>query len=103
MNRNDGILTVYDMSSNKDYLKFYGEDKYWNMDVKEDFLNQTRSMWRGLGSKYEGRIFNIAHRANDEITLTQMKVDRELEDAINKHGVVQPPQEFEDQFRDRIN
>ena len=39
MNRNDGILTVYDMSSNKDYLKFYGEDKYWNMDVKEDFLN----------------------------------------------------------------
>ena len=29
MNRNDGILTVYDMSK-RHYLKFYGEDKYWN-------------------------------------------------------------------------
>ena len=44
MNRNDGILTVYDMSK-RHYLKFYGEDKYWNMDIKEDFLGQTRSMW----------------------------------------------------------
>jgi hypothetical protein len=38
MQRDDGILSVYCMST-RDYLKFYGEDKYWNMDVKEDFMN----------------------------------------------------------------
>lgn len=53
MQREDGILNVYDMSQ-KDYLKFYNEDKYWNLEQKEDFLNQTRTMWRGLSSKYDG-------------------------------------------------
>ena len=101
MNRKDGILTVYDMS-NRDYLKFYGEDKYWNMELKEDFMNQTRSMWKGNADKYDGRIFNLAHRANEEVTLTQMKVDRELQDAIRKHGEVEPPKEHEDQFFERI-
>jgi hypothetical protein len=102
MNRNDGILTVYDMSK-REYLKFYGEDKYWNMDLKEDFLGQTRSMWRGIGDKYGGRIFNLSHRASEEDTLSMMKVDRELQEAINKHGIVQPPKEHEDQFFERIN
>jgi len=37
MARDDGILTVHCMST-KDYLKFYNEDKYWNMDAKEDFI-----------------------------------------------------------------
>jgi hypothetical protein len=37
MNRNDGILTVYDMST-RDYLKFYNEDKYWNVELKEEFV-----------------------------------------------------------------
>jgi hypothetical protein len=102
MNRKDGILTVYDMS-NRDYLKFYGEDKYWNMELKEDFLSQTRSMWKGIGNKYDGRIFNLSHRAGEQDTLMQMKVDRELQAAIAKHGEVQPPQQHEDQFFERIN
>lgn len=38
MQREDGILNVYCMST-RDYLKFYGEDKYWNVEQKEDFLN----------------------------------------------------------------
>jgi hypothetical protein len=102
MNRNDGILTVYDMSQ-REYLKFYGEDKYWNMEVKEDFLNQTRSMWRGNACKYDGRIFNLAHQASEEVTLTQLKVDRELQEAIAKHGQVVPPKTYEDQFFENIN
>lgn len=69
MQRDDGILTVYDMST-REYLKFYGEDKYWNVELKEDFLNQTRSLWRGNADKYNGHIFNIAHRASEEIALT---------------------------------
>lgn len=38
MNRDDGILSIHCMST-RDYLKFYNEDKYWNMDLKEDFVN----------------------------------------------------------------
>jgi hypothetical protein len=53
MQREDGILSVYCMST-RDYLKFYGEDKYWNVDLKEDFLSQTRSMWIGRSDKYDG-------------------------------------------------
>ena len=60
MQREDGILSVHCMST-RDYLKFYNEDKYWNLDLKEDFLSQTRSLWKGENSKYDGRIFNIPH------------------------------------------
>ena len=102
MNRNDGILNIYDMSR-RHYLKFYGEDKYWNMDIKEDFLGQTRSLWQGNNDKYDGRIFNLAHRANEEVTLTQLKVDRELQDAIAKHGAIAPPKTHEDEFFENIN
>lgn len=38
MQRADGILNIYCMNT-KDYLKFYGEDKYWNVENKEDFLS----------------------------------------------------------------
>ena len=37
-NRDDGILTVYDMNEHEE-LRFYNEDKYWNMDLKDEFLN----------------------------------------------------------------
>lgn len=69
MQRTDGILNIYDMST-REYLKFYSEDKYWNNDLKEDFLNQTRTMWRNNSDKYNGQIFNVTHRASEEITLT---------------------------------
>lgn len=69
MQRDDGILTVYDMST-REYLKFYGEDKYWNVEHKEDFLNQTRSLWRNNSDKYNGHIFNVNHRANEEVALS---------------------------------
>ena len=32
-----------------------------------------------------------------------MKVDRELNEAISKHGVVNPPKSYEDQFFEKIN
>ena len=69
MNRDDGILSVHCMST-KDYMKFYGEDKYWNIENKEDFLSQTRSLWKNKTDKYDGQIFNVNHRANEEIILT---------------------------------
>lgn len=56
--------------STREYLKFYGDDKYWNLDVKEDFLNQTRTLWRNNTNKYEGGVFYINHRASEENALT---------------------------------
>jgi len=95
MQREDGILNIYCMST-RDYLKLYNEDKYWNLDLKEDFLGQTRSMQKGYVDKYNGKIFNLSHRANEEDTLTALKVARELEEAIKKHGTVTPPKDYED-------
>lgn len=69
MNRDDGILNIHCMST-KDYLKFYGEDKYWNSELKEDFLNQTRSLWRHKTNKYDGQIFQVNSRASEEVTLS---------------------------------
>jgi hypothetical protein len=39
----DGILTVHDMGE-KDYLKFYKEDKYWNLELKDEFTQETRGL-----------------------------------------------------------
>lgn len=36
--REDGIVTVHDMCT-KDYLKLYGEKKYWNIDLRDDFMH----------------------------------------------------------------
>ena len=46
MAKDDGILTVYDMNT-RDNLKFYSEDKYWNMDLKDEFMGSTRNLWKG--------------------------------------------------------
>ena len=45
-------------------------------------------MWKNKTDKYDGQIFSISSRANEEVTLTQLKVDRELQEAIKKHGTV---------------
>lgn len=94
MQRNDGILNIYCMNT-KDYLKFYGEDKYWNQEVKEDFLSQTRSLWLDNTSKYNGKIFSVGAEAHPEDVLRQLKVDKELELAVQKHGKVNLPETFE--------
>lgn len=69
INRKDGILNIYDMST-RDYLKFYNEDKYWNLELKEEFINQTRSMLKNSSCKYDGQLFYVNSRADDETTLT---------------------------------
>jgi len=96
MQRDDGIVTVYDMNT-RDNLKFYNEDKYWNLDVKDEFMAETRNLWKGnFDCKYDGSIFQIASKASDEDHLTQLKVDRELQEAIAKHGEATVPQTYEE-------
>jgi len=93
MQRDDGILSIHCMST-KSYLKFYNEDKYWNLDVKEEFINETRSLWRNNGTKHEGEIFNSGASKNEEIGLVMAKVDKELEEAIKKHGMAVEPKKY---------
>lgn len=58
----NGILTVHDMAD-KEYLKFYKDEKYWNMDLREEFLHETTSLWGDTHhDKYTGRIFQSRGR-----------------------------------------
>ena len=70
MQSDKGIVTVYSMDT-KDNLKFYNEDKYWNMDVKDEFMYQTRNLWRGqFGNKRTGTIFKLRDRPDVEHAIT---------------------------------
>jgi hypothetical protein len=98
MQRDDGIITVYDMNT-RDNLKFYAEDKYWNLEVKDEFMANTRTLWKGnFDNKYDGSIFSVTHQASEEEQLSMMKVDRELEAAIAKHGEVVIPGKYEEEW-----
>jgi len=103
MQRDDGILTVYDMNT-RDNLKFYAEDKYWNLDVKEDFMANTRTLWKGnFDNKYQGSIFSVTSKATEEETLAMLKVDRELEAAIAKHGEAVVPSKYHEDWENRVD
>jgi len=103
MQRDDGILTVYDMNT-RDNLKFYAEDKYWNLDVKEDFMANTRTLWKGnFDNKYQGSIFSVTSKATEEETLAMLKVDRELEAAIAKHGEAVIPSKYHEDWENRVD
>ena len=57
LQKDDGIMTVYDMAQ-RENLKLYSEDKYWNLDLKDEFMAQTRTLMQGnFESKYDGSIF----------------------------------------------
>ena len=52
-----GIMTVHDMAENEN-IKLYKDPKYWNLDVREEFFNETRTLWETThADKYHGRIF----------------------------------------------
>lgn len=102
MQQDDGIMTIYDMAE-RENLKLYGDDKYWNLDIKDEFMGQTRSLWAGnFSDKRDGSIFQLARSANDDDALMQMKVERELKDAVSKHGEVEIPEQFEDALKEKI-
>jgi len=64
--KDDGIITVYDMAQ-RENLKLYGDDKYWNLDVKDEFMASTRSLWIGnFKCKQDGSIFKLDVRASEE-------------------------------------
>jgi len=101
LNKDDGIMTVYDMNEHEE-LKFYNEDKYWNMDLKEEFVGQTTNLWRGnFDDKRNGSI--IVSRdalASQEESLMIMKVRNEMEAAVTKHGKVTLPKAYNEEFQE---
>lgn len=55
-----GILTL-SCTDTHDTMRFYNDKKYWNLDMREDFLSQTRNFWRdGSSSKDFSRVLDVA-------------------------------------------
>ena len=103
MQRDDGILTVFCMNT-KDNLKFYNEDKYWNMDLKDEFMEETRGLWRNnFSNKYNGSIFTQTHVAGIDDKLDMEKVHNEMQAAIAKHGEARAPVEYERTWEERVD
>lgn len=82
-NAPDGILTVHDMSD-KDYLKFYKEDKYWNLDLKDEFLSETNGLWQGnMSDKHSGRLFHTVNSTvSKDFGVAFNKIDQEMAQAV---------------------
>ena len=104
MNDPKGIMTVQDMAE-KDYLKFYKEDKYWNMELKEEFLSETRGFWEGNHSnKYRGRIFaSQGAEPSKDWAMAYERIDREMTAAVAKHGPMTLPTDHVDEFYEAID
>ena len=101
--KEDSIITVYDMHT-RDNLKLHNDSKYWNLDLKDEFVAETTGLWRGnFDCKYNGSIFKLnGGKVNEEEQLSIMKVDRELQDAVAKHGEVETPKRYEEEMREEI-
>jgi len=97
MQRDNGIITVYDMNS-KDSLKFYGDDKYWNLDVRDEFNTETRGLWKNnFSNRFEGSIFTVGPgMQSPEEKIANKQTADELQAAIAKHGEVVLPSRYED-------
>ena len=61
----------------KEYLKFYKDTKYWNMDLRDEFIHETSTLWHGThADKRQGRIFqSTGATCPAEFELTMIKVD----------------------------
>lgn len=97
----DGITTLLCMDT-KDLIKLYNDPRYWNLELRDDFLSQTRSMWSDLCDKYNGRVITIAHRPSKEHSKLAQRINKELDEAVEKHGVATPFHSYENQFKDKI-
>ena len=106
MSANDpnGILTVQDMAE-KELLKFYKDTKYWNMDLRDEFLSETRSLWEDNHTdKRNGRIFQtLGNTGTPDQILQVEKVNKEMAAAVQKHGKATLPKHHIEEFYERID
>lgn len=99
----NGVLTVFDMAE-KENLKFYNDKKYWNADLREEFLEETRGLWETThADKHNGRIFNVRGAAPLDYQIAMEKIDQEMEEAVKKHGKIEVQTGHIDEFYQRID
>lgn len=101
MGKKDGITTLNCMST-KQILKLYNDPKYWNLELRDDFIAQTRTMWPDLVNKYSGTVTEIASIPDERKQRHLEKVNQEIEEAVAKHGKVEPFPTYQQQFYDDI-
>ena len=100
--KKDGITSLNCMDT-KDCLKLYNDPKYWNLELRDDFLAQTRTMWPALCNKYEGRVVSIGNDADEEAEQTIHRINRELDEAVEKYGSdFRGHHTYHSQFKDKI-
>ena len=86
-----GIMKVYDMAQHEVML-FYKEDKYWNSDLKKEFLDETESLWKDThADKNAGRIFSLFNTPDQNSIAALNKVEKEMQAAIDKFGKAKLP------------
>jgi len=103
MQRDDGIITLYCMNT-KESLKLYGDKKYWNLDVRDEFMHNTRTLWVGnFDCKHNGSIFRTGRAIEAEDVLIQKRVDQEMNEAVKKHGEIVLPSTHEDEWEARLD
>lgn len=89
-NAKDGIFSIQCMNT-KDVLTVYNDAKYWNHDLRDEFMAQTRTLWGDNNNgPYNGRVFKSQNLNTPEEQLMTQKVERELAAAVEKLGKVTP-------------
>jgi hypothetical protein len=68
-------------------------------------MNETRGLWETThADKYTGRIFQARGAMSKDFQISMSKVDREMEEAVKKHGpVTLPSNSHIDDFYDKID
>ena len=97
----DGITTLLCMDT-KNLVKLYNDPRYWNLELRDDFLSQTRSMWPDLCDKYSGRVVSLAPKITKDHEKLAQRIEKELDEAVEKHGPAVPYHCYENQFKDKL-
>ena len=66
MNSDDGIIRVTDLAK-QDEIKVYANDKYWNVDLKKEFMEETGHLWRNITHKNSGMLFQVSGPQRQDI------------------------------------
>lgn len=87
----DGILTIKCMAQNEN-IKLYNDKKYWNADLRKEFLRETSTLWKDtFADQTTGNIFQTRGGQSKDMQLAYEQIDREMEAAVAKHGPVKIP------------
>lgn len=84
-----GYFKLHDLK-NYESFTLKQNDKFWNPELKEIFMEQTQGMWKGLRDRNldTGLKFNRSQEYSADQALLARETNYELKKAIEKHGPV---------------